>query len=270
MIENTILCVKWGDKYGREYVEKLKQQCEDNCSIPFNFYCLTDKKEKDYDILLPSAWDEYEGLHSRFRNKQAPSNMWAYRKLYMFQLDYYTSTGGWDESERDFKSIQGNNFLYLDLDVIIHQDLKYFFTLDMKQSWTAETKVTAVHGKPWIVRGWWNDMNLCRKNYAAMGSTPINSSVIRWNRGQLTEIYKHIAKNLDVLFFTYPSAIHLPSNCYFLHILPLIIILITFGTICGLKIVVGRMKVSLMCSQKETFIHIIRVIFFPQTWNKKN
>ena len=27
MIENTILCVKWGDKYGREYVEKLKEQC---------------------------------------------------------------------------------------------------------------------------------------------------------------------------------------------------------------------------------------------------
>ena len=131
MNNNTILCVKWGDKYGREYVEKLKQQCEDNCSIPFNFYCLTDKKEKDYDVLLPSAWDKYEGLHSRFRNKQAPSNMWAYRKLYMFQLDHFTSTGGWDESERDLKSIQGDNFLYLDLDVIIHQDLKYFFDLDM-------------------------------------------------------------------------------------------------------------------------------------------
>ena len=52
MIENTILCVKWGDKYGREYVEKLKQQCEDNCSVPFNFYCLTDKKEEPYDISL--------------------------------------------------------------------------------------------------------------------------------------------------------------------------------------------------------------------------
>jgi len=191
MIENTILCVKWGDKYGREYVEKLKQQCEDNCSVPFNFYWLTDKKEKDYDVWLPSAWNKYEGWHSRVRNKQAPSNMWAYRKLYMFQLDYYTTTGGWDESERDFKSIHGNNFLYLDLDVIIHQDLKYFFDLDMTQ--------------PWIVRGWWNDMNDCRKNYAAMYSTPINSSVIRWNRGQLIEIYKHIAKNIDVLFFTYPT-----------------------------------------------------------------
>ena len=135
MIENTILCVKWGDKYSREYVEKLKQQCEDNCSVPFNFYCLTDKKEKDYDISLPLTWDEYEGLHSRYRNSQAPSNMWAYRKLYMFKLDKVLGRGGWDESERDFKTIEGDNFLYLDLDVIIHQDLKYFFDLDMTQPW---------------------------------------------------------------------------------------------------------------------------------------
>ena len=190
-MNNTILCVKWGDKYSREYVEKLKQQCEDNCSVPFNFYCLTDKKEKDYDILFPSTWDEYEGLHSRFRNQQAPSNMWAYRKLYMFKLEKVLGRGGWDESERDFKTIEGDNFLYLDLDVIIHQDLKYFFDLDMTQ--------------PWIVRGWWNDMNECRKNYAAMKSTPINSSVIRWNRGQLVEVYNHIVNNLDVLFFTYPT-----------------------------------------------------------------
>ena len=30
------------------------------------------------------------------------------------------------------KKIEGDKFLYLDLDVIIHQDLKYFFDLDMK------------------------------------------------------------------------------------------------------------------------------------------
>ena len=109
----------------------------------------------------------------------------------MFKLDKVLGRGGWDESERDFKTIEGDNFLYLDLDVIIHQDLKYFFDLDMTQ--------------PWIVRGWWNDMNECRKNYAAMKSTPINSSVIRWNRGQLVEVYNHIVNNLDVLFFTYPT-----------------------------------------------------------------
>ncbi len=62
-MKNTILCVKWGDKYSREYVEKLKQQCEDNCSVPFNFYCLTDKKEKDYDILLPFTFGIARGTN---------------------------------------------------------------------------------------------------------------------------------------------------------------------------------------------------------------
>ena len=193
IMDNTILCVKWGDKYGREYVEKLKEQCEKNCSVPFNFYCLTDKPTEPYDILLPVDWDDYEGKHSRYRNKQAPSNMWAYRKLYMFKLDKVSPGGGaWNKADVEWKKIQGDNFLYLDLDVIIHSDLKNFFELSNM-------------ARPWIVRGWWNDPNECRKNYAMMKSTPINSSVIRWNRGQLTKVYDHIRKNLDVLFFTYPT-----------------------------------------------------------------
>ena len=77
MINNTIICVKWGQKYSREYVEKLKKQCEDNCSIPFNFYCLTDNPQKDYDILLPTYWDSYYHNFAR-------GFFWAYRKCYMF------------------------------------------------------------------------------------------------------------------------------------------------------------------------------------------
>ena len=89
-MSNTILCVKWGDKYGTEYVEKLKLQCEENCSIPFNFYCLTDNPTEVYDRPLPKTWDRYEN-----------GNFWAYRKLYMF--------------DEDKVNIEGDNFLYLDL-----------------------------------------------------------------------------------------------------------------------------------------------------------
>ena len=111
----------------------------------------------------------------------------------MFKLDKVSPGGGaWNKADVEWKKIQGDNFLYLDLDVIIHSDLKYFFELSNM-------------ARPWIVRGWWNDPNECRKNYAMMKSTPINSSVIRWNRGQLTKVYDHIRKNLDVLFFTYPT-----------------------------------------------------------------
>ena len=165
-MQNTILCVKWGDKYGNEYVEKLKEQVENNCSVPFNFYCLTDKPTQSYDIQLPPIWDAYEN-----------GKFWAYRKLYMF-------------NER-VANIKGDQFLYLDLDVIIQKDLKYFFEINIE--------------RPYIVKGWWNDVEVCKKNYAKFQSPMVNSSVIRWNRAQLQKVYKHINDNLDVIFFTYPT-----------------------------------------------------------------
>ena len=216
MIENTILCVNWGNKYGRTYVKKLKEQVEKNCSVPFNFYCLTDKPALGhrYDIILPTYWDEYFLPEKKF--------FWAYRKCYMFGLTHddvetrearyhwwlkhhYNRTH--DETSMKFNvrwkndleaklfhrigRIQGNKFLYLDLDVIIHQDLKYFFDLPMD--------------KPYIVRGWWNDASVCKKNFAKYKSTPLNSSVIRWDRGQLYEVWKEIYANPEMCFFTYPS-----------------------------------------------------------------
>ena len=172
---NTILCVKWGDKYDRTYVEQLKNQCENNCSVPFNFYCLTDKPTQPYDIQLPTTWDEF--YH------EARGFFWAYRKCYMFRLD--------EELDKDFWQIAGENFLFLDLDVIIHQDLKYFFELPMD--------------KPYIVRGWWNNIETVKRNFAKHKSTALNSSIIRWDRGQLKPIWNQINNKAKVIFFTYPS-----------------------------------------------------------------
>jgi hypothetical protein len=165
MIENTIICVKWGTKYN-DYVEKLKLQIEKNCSVPFNFYCLTDNPRHDYDIPLPTFWDKF----------YKPNQFWAYRKLYVF-------------NEELFPTIKGNKFLYLDLDILIHKDLKYFFDLNME--------------KPYIVKGWWNNVETCKKNYGKIMSTPLNSSIVRWNKGQLKPIYDHVNKNSEVIFFTY-------------------------------------------------------------------
>ena len=170
MIENTILCVKWGDKYSRIYVEKLKEEVETNCSIPVNFYCLTDNPTESYDVQLPTHWDSYYNVDRGF--------FWAYRKYYIFNLN-------------SFPQITGDRFLLLDLDVRIHNDLKYFFDLPMD--------------KPWIVRGWWNNPDTVKQNFAKHKSTPLNSSVIRWDRGQLETICRDIDKNAEVIFFTYPS-----------------------------------------------------------------
>lgn len=178
MIENTILCVKWGDKYDSSFIEKLKEQIKRNCSIPFNFYCLTDKPEKEYDIQLPIHWDKYYNSDT--------NRFWAYRKCYMFDM------------EKNFPEVKGTKYLYLDLDILIHQDLKCFFDLSMD--------------KPYIVRGWWNDSENCKKNFGKIKSTPLNSSVIRWNKEQLLNVYGHIERNKEVIFFTY----HTIDN-YFNH-----------------------------------------------------
>ena len=181
MIKNTIVCVKWGDKYGREYVERLKEQVEKNCSIPFNFYCLTDNPVEDYDLYLPIVWNNYEN-----------GNFWAYRKFYMFKeksIRRIFFPG--ERIHQDIHIIDGEHFLYLDLDVIIQHDLKYFFELDME--------------RPYIVKGWWNDIEVCKKNFVNYQSPMINSSVIRWDKGQMEEVYEHVSTNLDILFFTYPT-----------------------------------------------------------------
>jgi organic radical activating enzyme len=77
LIMNNILCMKWGDKYDDSYVEKLKEQCEANCSVPFKFWCFTDKPEKDWHIPIPTTLDEFYDEDRGF--------FWAYRKCYMFR-----------------------------------------------------------------------------------------------------------------------------------------------------------------------------------------
>jgi len=66
-MQNTILCIKWGDKYDDSYVEKLKEQCEDNCSVPFNFYCLTDNPKNDWDR-IKNKLPDYKSILDEFDN----------------------------------------------------------------------------------------------------------------------------------------------------------------------------------------------------------
>lgn len=45
-----VYCVKWGKKYNRDFVEKLKDSIEKYLTVEHNFKCFTDEVEKDYDI----------------------------------------------------------------------------------------------------------------------------------------------------------------------------------------------------------------------------
>ena len=45
ILENNVICIKWGTKFGSEYVNRLYRMVEKNLSIPHRFVCFTDNGE---------------------------------------------------------------------------------------------------------------------------------------------------------------------------------------------------------------------------------
>jgi lipopolysaccharide biosynthesis glycosyltransferase len=130
--------------------------------------------EFNFYCFTDNVTEDYDREFPHNWNDRENGKFWAYRKIYMFD-----------------DVIQEDEILYLDLDVLIHDSIDKFFELDMS--------------KPWIVKGWWNDLEICKKNYSKMQSPILNSSVIRWNNGQMQPVFNHVEEHLDILFFTYPT-----------------------------------------------------------------
>lgn len=102
----NVLCMKWGTKYGPEYVNKLYGMVRRNLQRPFRFVCLTDNKEginANVDCLPLPELDLPEG---------APERGW--NKLTTFINPLF--------------DIQGK-VLFLDLDVVVVGSLNEFFDL---------------------------------------------------------------------------------------------------------------------------------------------
>lgn len=86
----TVLCVRFGNKYGREYVERLRNMVSRHLSVPYEFVCLTDDSHP------------IEGVRSIVQ----PGN--KYRKLWWYKVHMF---------DRNL-SLSGR-ILYFDLDVVI-------------------------------------------------------------------------------------------------------------------------------------------------------
>ena len=152
----TITCTKWGTKYDG-YEQRLYNVVKDWCD---RFYCITDNPTNSYDIQLPDKWPD-----GRF---------FTHQKLYQFN--------------EDLVGLEGDEFIALDLDILIHNPLTPLWDIDMD--------------KPWILRGYWQDANVTKKNFGEGTGTYLNSSLLRWNRGQCKPIFNHIDNNTEYLFFT--------------------------------------------------------------------
>jgi hypothetical protein len=103
----NIICMKWGDKYGAEYVNKLYAMVKRNITIPFQFVCFTENSEginPDVAIYpLPSL-----GLP-----EDIPERGWLKLATFKKPLEDLTGTA-----------------LFLDLDVVIVDNIDAFFEFD--------------------------------------------------------------------------------------------------------------------------------------------
>lgn len=65
-----MLCVKWGSKYGPEYVNKLYRGIKTNSTIPFKFYCVTDDAsglEEEINVVnIEGGWTGWWGKATLF------------------------------------------------------------------------------------------------------------------------------------------------------------------------------------------------------------
>jgi hypothetical protein len=118
--DRVILCMKWGVKYGPEYVNRLYAMVARHLRGPFRFVCLTDR---------------VEGIRAEVQCLPIPE----------LTLDNGEPERGWKKLttfEADLHGLRGTA-LFLDLDVVITADITPFFEVpgefliihDWKRRW---------------------------------------------------------------------------------------------------------------------------------------
>ena len=59
-----IVCIKYGDKFSFEHVNRLYRMVKKNFKEKFDFYCHTENSEKIYEdikiVPLPKEWEDYK------------------------------------------------------------------------------------------------------------------------------------------------------------------------------------------------------------------
>jgi hypothetical protein len=90
----TILCVRFGNRYGREYVERLRNMVARHITIPYEFACLTDDQHP------------ISGVRTIYQPNAQYSRGW-WHKVHMFDPSL---------------PIAGR-ILYFDLDIVIHNNI---------------------------------------------------------------------------------------------------------------------------------------------------
>lgn len=101
-----VICMKWGDLYGPEYVNRLYAMAKKNISGAFRFVCLTDNSE--------GLYEQIECYDCPTIDLPMPKAVQGWRKLTLYR------------SSQHLFGLEGT-WLYLDLDVVVNGSLDPFF-----------------------------------------------------------------------------------------------------------------------------------------------
>lgn len=159
----NIVCLKWGTKYGPEYVNRLYAMCKKFYTKPFKFYCAT---------------DDYSGIRSEV-------NILDLNK-------FYVADGKWGGKIFTAEKIKLLNYfiektLLLDLDILILNDI------------TEYVDSVKLYDKPYFIRNEWADQHNIKRNYGKI-TCDVNSSFVIGNKNT-TDLLRYKMFNGDYNYY---------------------------------------------------------------------
>lgn len=155
------LTLKWGDKYGPEYVNRLYNNVKNTYSGPFEFWCFTDDSYGiDEAVRTADITDlPHYGIEG---------NIFTIVKLDLFRHLPFEGP-----------------YVFIDLDVLILKDLKPYF--DEYQ-----------FSEPRYLNNYWSD-RVRELSTFHRGDCFINSSFLTWNNGQFDWLYDLYEDNKKII-----------------------------------------------------------------------
>lgn len=139
----SIVCLKWGDKYGPQYVNRLYSQCRKFIGTDFTFYCATDKSDGISPFVQLLDISDY----------QIPDGKWGGKVFTAEKLKLISD-----------KRFFGTKVVLMDLDILILNDLTDYLT-------------TVEPTKPLWIFNHWQDLQRTRRDYGQI-TCAINASFV--------------------------------------------------------------------------------------------
>lgn len=176
-----VLCSRWGEKYGVEYVNRLYNMTKRHLPTEFKFYCQTEQTDgldRNVEVLpfltkLPESTPEaMANSTDKFRNLP---RLWDRPKLNYFDPECW--------------GLDGMKIAF-DLDVIIHNDIT--------------TLVDLYKGRPLKHRSWWHNMKEeAKPNWRRRYGARTNGSFYLWEGSQFQPVWDDLQENWKRIYFCF-------------------------------------------------------------------